>query len=381
MVSFDGMRHDLLDRTSTPNFDRVARGGVRASGLIPSYPSKTFPNHYSLATGLYPARHGIVDNAFYDPDRDAVYRLGDTATVRDGTWYGGEPIWVTAEKQGVRSASFYWVGSEAAIQGVRPTYFRYYDDAFPYEARVDTVLHWLSLPVAERPQLVTLYFSEPDHVLHGSGPEAPAVDSTVSRMDALLGRLLDGLAGLPIADSVYLVLVSDHGMAEVPADQTIALENAANLDGVRIVHNTTQALLYFDGHEQRQWAVYEALRDRLPHAAVYLRDETPAEWRYRDNDRIGDVVVAAEPGWVIRSGSRRPWPGGGMHGWDPAFEPMRGIFMAMGPGIEPGRRVPAFRNVHVYPLLAHILGLEPADTDGRLEVLAPALRSWRGDGR
>jgi predicted AlkP superfamily pyrophosphatase or phosphodiesterase len=375
MVSFDGMRHDLIDRTPTPNFDRVAERGVRAAGLIPAYPSKTFPNHYSIATGLYPAHHGIVDNVFYDPAMDAVYRLGDSAVVRDGAWYGGEPIWVTAEKQGVRTASFYWVGSEAPVQGVHPSYFRYYDDDFPFEARVDTVLHWLSLPVAERPQLVTLYFSEPDHVLHVEGPDDATVDSVVRRLDGVLGRLLDGLDRLPIADSLYLVIVSDHGMAGVPTDHVIRLDDAADLDGVRVINNTTQAFLYFDGHEERMWAVYEALRDRLPNGVVYLRDETPAEWRYRDNDRIGDLVIAAEPGWVIRTAGQRPWSGGGMHGWDPAFRPMHGTFMAMGPAIEPGRRIPAFRNVHIYPLVANLLGLEAAKTDGRLEVLAPILRS------
>ncbi|MEJ2501762.1 MAG: ectonucleotide pyrophosphatase/phosphodiesterase, partial [Gemmatimonadota bacterium] len=274
LVAFDGMRHDLVDRTATPAFDRVAARGARADGLIPAYPSKTFPNHYSIVTGLYPAHHGIVDNAFYDPHRNAVYRLGDTIAVRDGSWYGGEPIWVTAEKQGLRTASFYWVGSEAPIAGVRPTYFKAYRDDFPYEARVDTVLHWLSLPPAERPQLITLYFPEPDHTLHREGPAAEAVDRAVRRLDDVLGRLLDGLDRLPIADSVHLVLVSDHGMAPAPEDHVIVLDEVADLAGVRVITNTTQAFLYFDGDEARRRAVQRALQDHLAHATVYPREET-----------------------------------------------------------------------------------------------------------
>lgn len=375
VVSFDGMRYDLVDRAVTPNFDRVIRNGVRASGLISSYPSKTFPNHYSIATGLYPAHHGIVDNAFYDPEFDAVYRLGDTETVRDARWYGGEPIWVTAEKQGVRAASFFWVGSEAAVAGMYPSDFKYYDHDFPYGARVDTVLHWLSRPVLERPQLVMLYFDEPDGTLHRDGPDAASVIQVVQTLDEHLGLLLDGLEKLPVADSVHVLLVSDHGMAMAPAEQVIYLEDYVDLEGVRVMNNSTQTFLYFDGDEQRLWSVYEGLRDRVENASVYLREETPTRWHYRDNARIGDLVVAAELGWVIRTRDGRAWSGGGMHGWDPYLRPMQGIFMAMGPRFVRGEAIAAFENVHLYPLLAHLLGLDPAPVDGRLDVLAPVLRT------
>lgn len=382
VVSFDGMRHDFPDRVPTPNFDRVAATGVRATGLIPSYPSKTFPNHYTLATGLHPSNHGIVDNAFYDPALDATYALGDTATVRDGRWYLGEPIWATAERQGVRAASFFWVGSEAAVGGVRPSYFKVYDHDFPFEARVDTVLHWLRLPAAERPRLLMLYFAEPDYVAHRHGPDAAAVDSVVIAMDALVGRLLDGIRDLPIADQVSVVLVSDHGMADAPADQVVYLEDLVELSGVRVVENSTQTLLYFDGDEARLWEVYEALQERLEHATVYLREEVPDRWAYDHGRRIGDLVIAADPGWLTRAREARPWSGGGMHGWDPFWRPMHGIFFAAGPGVREGLVVPAFQNVHVYPFLARLLGVGPApDIDGRLEVLEEALAEPAGAPR
>jgi predicted AlkP superfamily pyrophosphatase or phosphodiesterase len=311
MVSFDGMRHDFIDRAPAPNFQRLASRGVRAEGLIPGYPSKTFPNHYGIATGLYPARHGLVDNTFYDPVFDAAYSIGDRDAVQDGRWYLGEPIWVTAERQGVRTASYFWVGTEAPIQGIQPTYFKYYDGSVPYAARVDTVLHWLSLPPPDRPRLVLLYFDEPDGTAHRRGPDHPAA-----------------------------------------------------------VHNSTQSLLYLDGDPARIDQAYGSLAGRLDRATVYRKGETPDRWHYDEGRRIPDLIVAADPGWMIRLRDWNPWSGGGMHGWDPQQPAMRGIFLAAGPRIRPGTRIPAFENVHIYPFVAHLLGLEPAEgIDGSLEVL------------
>ena len=379
LISFDGMGPDFLDRTETPAFDRVANAGVQAEGLIPAYPSKTFPNHYSIATGMYPANHGLVDNRFYDPELDAVYSIGDRDAIRDGRWYRGEPIWVTAEKQGVTTASYFWVGTEAPIQGVQPTYFKYYDESVPYAARVDSVLNWLALPETDRPRLVMLYFDEPDWIAHRRGPGAAAVDSVVRVLDGHLGRLLDGLDTTPVADRVTVILVSDHGMKAAPTDQVIFLDDHADLDGVRTIYTGTQAKLYFGGDTARMEQVYRSLADRLPeHAAVYLPEETPARWHYDQNQRIGDLVVAADPGWVVRPRDGRPWRGGGSHGWDPYHPAMHGIFLAAGPAIRPGDAIPPFENVHIYPLVARILGLEPAgDIDGRPEVLEGLLEPVR----
>ncbi len=372
MVSFDGMRYDFIDRIDVPSFRRVASDGVRATGLIPGYPTKTFPNHYGIATGLYPGHHGLVDNTFYDPALDTVYSIGNRDAVRDGRWYGGEPIWVTAETQGVRTASYFWVGTEAPIQGVQPSNFKYYDGSVAYAARVDSVLAWLSLPAAERPRLIMLYFDEPDHIAHEHGPDAAAVDSVVALLDGHLGRLLDGIENSPVANHVTVLILSDHGMAAAPEDSVVYLDDHADLDGVRVLYNGTQALLYSDDSARIE-TVCRAL-DGIPHATVYRKAETPARWHYRDSPRIGDLVVAADPGWVVRSRDWRPWSGGGTHGWDPYFRPMHGIFLASGPAIRSGLEIPAFENVHIYPLVAHLLGLEPAEgIDGRLDVLAPIL--------
>jgi predicted AlkP superfamily pyrophosphatase or phosphodiesterase len=374
LVSFDGTHPEFLERAPTPNFDRLAADGVRAAGLIPTYPSKTFPTHYTIATGLYPYRHGLVDNTFYDAALDATYRISDRSAVEDARFYGGEPIWVAAERQGVTTASFFWVGTEAPVQGRHPTHFKYYDHGFPHEARVDTVLHWLSLPEPDRPRLVLLYFAEPDGTAHDLGPDDEAVARVMVEMDRLLGRLLDGLAALPIADRAHVVVVSDHGMEYVAPDHVLHIEDMVDLEGVRVAYNTTQALLYFNGDTARAEQVYEALSQRLHNATVYRTGETPERWRYRDNPRIGDLVVVADPGWIIRRRGGRGWTGGGMHGWDPFLPSMHGIFMARGPGLRTGATMPAFEAIHVHPLVAHLLGIEPArDIDGRLDAVAGLL--------
>jgi predicted AlkP superfamily pyrophosphatase or phosphodiesterase len=220
-----------------------------------------------------------------------------------------------------------------------------------------------------------LYFHQPDSEAHRSGPDAASVDSVVEELDGLLGALLDGIEALPIAHQIHVMVMSDHGMEAAPASHVVYLDDYVDLEEVRVINNTTQAFLYLDGNEQRLWTFYEALTERLEHATVYIREETPVPWRYRHNRRIGDLVIAAEPGWVLRTRDWSPWSGGGMHGWDPAHRAMQGIFVAAGPQIEPGSRLPAFENVHVYPLAARLLGLVPApDIDGRLDVFESVLR-------
>ncbi|HEX6941126.1 MAG TPA: ectonucleotide pyrophosphatase/phosphodiesterase [Longimicrobiales bacterium] len=377
VVSFDGFRHDYLDWFETPNFGRVARRGVRADALIPIFPSKTFPNHYAIATGMYAESHGLVDNDFWDPELEARYRLGDRETVEDGRWYGGEPIWVTAERQGMVTAAFFFVGSEAAIGGVRPSEYRVYDGSVPNEARVDQVLDWLRRPAPERPHLVLLYFSDVDGAGHRHGPDSPQVEQAVAEVDRALGRLLDGIDALEIADEVYVVLVSDHGMQAVSTERVEYLEDLVDLGGVRILGGGPYLTLWIDGAPERVREIEAALNRGLRHARAYRREAMPGRWRYAGSPRVGDMIVLAEPGWQVLGSRERTAHGGGAHGYDPAVCPaMQGIFLAAGPAIRPGLRIPAFENVHIYPLLTHLLGLRPnPEIDGRLEVLEPILQT------
>ena len=378
LISFDGFRHDYLDRYRPPAFESVAKRGARAMALIPSFPSKTFPNHYTLVTGLSPGHHGIAANVFYDPARGSWYRAGDSVAVRDASWYGGEPIWVTAERNGVRSASYFWPGSEAAIGGVRPSRFVRYDGTVPNARRVDEVAGWLRLAPTIRPHLVMLYFSDVDDTTHRHGPHAPNTATAVASVDRALQRLLDSIAVSPLRDSVNVVLVSDHGMTETSATQVIVISDllgraSVDTSGILFGDNGPAMSLWFGGDSGRMQRAKVALT--TPHAATYLRGEAPARWRLADNPRMGDLLVVGESGYTLKRNGTDKDPAAGSHGYDPALPDMQGIFLAAGPGVRPGSRVPAFENVQVYAFLAALLQLDRLPPGvGALRVLQAVLR-------
>ncbi len=223
MLSLDGFRWDYPDRFETPNLDRLAASGVKAEGLIPCFPTKTFPNHYSIVTGLHPDHHGIVQNSFYDPGTARYFSIRNRQTVGDGSFYEGEPIWVTAEKQGIRTASYFWVGSEAPYAGMHPSIWKEYDEDVPFEARIDSVIAWLKLPEPKRPGLITFYMHEPDSRGHRLGPDNPELGEMIAYLDSLVGVLVNKLADLDISQQINLIVTSDHGMGEVSPQRYIDL--------------------------------------------------------------------------------------------------------------------------------------------------------------
>ena len=373
LVSFDGFRADYLDRFDTPNFDRLAARGVRAGGLISVFPSLTFPAHYSIATGLHPEAHGVVGNRFYDPARDDEFSYRRRDDAGDGSWWGGEPIWVTAETQGMVAAAFFFPGTEADIGGIRPSHWRPYDGGVPNAERIEQVLAWLALPSPERPHLVTLYFSLVDSAGHGLGPEHAGMRDSVEAADRLLGRLLDGAGALPHAERIGLVVVADHGMAAPDPDRMTVLPKVADLTDVRLVAAGPAMSLHV-GDPDRSRALRDDLNARLVHARAYLREEIPEHLHARASARLGDILVMPEGTGMVRFRGDGA-PPAGMHGWDPALPAMHGIFLAAGPGIEPGVTLPLVGAVDVYPLIAHLLGLTPhPDAAGDLTLFAPALR-------
>jgi predicted AlkP superfamily pyrophosphatase or phosphodiesterase len=380
LVSFDAFRHDYVDRFHPSAFEDVAARGVRASALIPSFPSKTFPNHYTLATGLYPGHHGIVGNAFFDPARRAWYRLNDPKATRDSSWYGGEPIWVTAERRGVKAGVYFWPGSEAAIQGVRPSFLAAYDAKVPNASRVNGTMAWLREPAAQRPHLVLLYFSDVDDTTHRYGPEGQQTGVAVASVNRALRQLLDSIAALPFADSVNIVLVSDHGMAQIRPEQVIPVTDMLARGGVdttrmEVSDNGPTMSLWFNGDSARVRRAHAVLDASMPHAHAYYRTETPERWRMRANPRIGDLLLVADEGWILlRRGSDKA-PTAGAHGYDPALPDMQGIFLAAGPNVRRLGTIPAFENVDVYPFLAALLQLDGVPVvDGGLLTLKRALK-------
>lgn len=366
LISLDGFRWDYLDRGLTPNLARLAARGVRAQALVPAFPTKTFPNHYTLVTGLFPEHHGIVDNTMRDPVTGAWFRMNDTAAVRDARWWGGEPLWVTAERQGARSGVMFWPGSEAPIGGVRPSQWREYDGAVPNAARSTQVVDWLDLPPDARPDVVFLYFSLTDDAGHRFGPDGPHVDSAIADVDAEIGALLEVLdAHGHGAARINVVVVSDHGMAAVDTSRVVVLDDYLDPQVVRLVD--AGPLLALDPASGFADSVARALF-RMPHFSAFRREETPEHWHYRDHPRIPAFVGVAEVGWqVLPRAPLRLRPQafvGGSHGYDNAETTMRGILIAAGPAFRRGVVVPPLGSMHVYGLLCRAAGLRPARNDG-----------------
>jgi len=373
LVSLDGFRWDYAKRDGATHLLALGKKGVWApEGMLPSYPSLTFPNHFTIVTGLYPEHHGLVANSFYDETKGARYAISDPEAVTDGSWYSGVPLWSLAESQGMRSACFFWPGSEAKIAGYRPTYYLHFDNKIDDIARIDQVVSWLRLPPAERPHFITLYYAEPDHEGHEFGPDAPETRAAVKKVDGLIGRLEKDLkaTGLP----VDLVVVSDHGMAKEEGPW-INLDKYADLSGFE----SAGPLLYAKSEADAEHA-YNQLKKASSQFVVYRRKNVPADLNFSQNPREGDPVIIAKGPYAIRAhapadGKPDHPPTAGMHGFDPHIMPeMKSSFYAAGPDIVEGKTVLPFENVNLYPWIAHLLGLKAPKTDGSLNILAGTLR-------
>ncbi len=373
LVSFDGFRWDYAGRAATPNLDRLAAAGVRAQRLIPVFPSKTFPGHYSIATGLYPGHHGVVSNNMRDPGWPEVFRLAAREEVQNGRWWGGEPIWVTAKRHGLRAGAYFWPGSEAAVQGVRPDWWLAYDERVAWETRVDTALEWLTLTEAQRASFVALYFEEPNNAGHAHGPEAPETIDATRRADSILGRLLDGLSARGVEANV--IVVSDHGMAQNDVARLIVIDDYVSLLPDELFEFGAFGQIFpADGREAQ---IVEALDGAHPELAVYRRGATPEHLHLFNHPRVAPILLVPSAGWEVVP--RAAFDGGaprviaGDHGYDPSNPDMHGIFYAAGPGIASGRTIGAVEQVDIYALMCRLLGLQLAANDGVWDRIAPAV--------
>jgi predicted AlkP superfamily pyrophosphatase or phosphodiesterase len=372
IVSLDAFRWDYDSIYGTPVLDEIASDGVKAERLMPSFPTKTFPNHYSIATGLYPDHHGIVNNSFYAPDLDLVYRIGDRAMVENAAFYEGEPMWVTARKAGLKTASFYWVGSEAPIMGMHPDYWKPYDDEVPFGDRVDTVIKWLSLPIKKRPHLVTLYFEEPDAVSHVYGPLSPETGSMVHSLDSLLGVLLNGIIKLPEAGMINLIVVSDHGMGEIDNSRYNYILDTLPERMIKRIYGGTPVWAVEPVEGKVDSVLY--LLNIQRGIKAYRKEDLPSYLHYGTHQRIPAIVLIADPGWQA---GLRPDPSGykkGDHGYDWKYRDMHAIFYAEGPAFRKGFAVDTLYNVDIYNIITDILGLTPAPNDGNRERILPLFR-------
>lgn len=375
LVSIDGFRVEYLQRGVTPTLTALAADGVRAGAMRPSFPVNTFPNHYTLVTGLRPDHHGLTDNTLEDAARPGVtFKMSNRAEVRDRFWWdGAEPIWVTAERRGIRTATMYWPGSEAEVRGVRPSTWLVYDEDVAAFDRVDRLLGWLDQPPQARPAFMTLYFEAVDTVGHKSGPEGPAINRALADVDAAMARLVDGLRARGLEGKVNLVVVSDHGMAPTSPDRVALLDDlVAETDYRWVTLGAVAGLVPATADAERR------LVGPHDHFTCWRKGEMPERMAYGTHPRIPPVICLAETGWVITTRARlaeHPMTtAGGSHGYDPLDPAMAALFIAHGPAFRRGVVLAPFDNVSVYPFLARLLGVKARPGDGRLEDTAAALR-------
>jgi len=381
LVSIDGFRWDYMDLHPTPSLHRLAAAGAKAERLLPVFPTLTFPNHYSIATGLYPAQHGLVANDFPNRVRDKWYSLRRRDTVEDPDFYAGEPIWVAAETQGMVSAAFFFVGTEAPVMGVPPSHWRSYDKKIPGKERVDQVLAWLAQAPEKRPHVYTLYFEDVDDNSHWYGPDSLENAAAIGRVDGYIGRLLDGIEKLPWANDVNIIMLSDHGQgAYVENQQPFVLSGLVDIEGARIVEGGSYLFLYLDHQDPgRAAAISATVNASWTHGHAYLPENAPAQWHVDDNPSFPDVILMPDEGYAVLSGMDKIGKiNAGDHGWAPEAPAMHGFFIACGPNIRTGVAPGPVRNIDIYPLMLSILGLQgPPTIDGDASNLADILYTDR----
>lgn len=371
LISFDGFRWDYLERGITPNLDTFKEEGVRALSFKPAFPSKTFPNHLSIITGMYPENHGIISNYMVDPYTHKTYRLGDDKAVTDASWYLGEPFWVTAQRNGITAASYFWPGSEVMIDYLRPKYFMKYEHEKPYKERVDGVIDWLNLPYSERPHFITLYFHDTDSYGHTYGPNSPEINESIKRLDDITGYLLKRLNDTSIADSINIIILSDHGMTEISNERTINVDSILG-EGNYKSQNRGPFMFITPAGKNSVSDIFAKLSANENHYKAYLKKDIPEYFHFSHHPFITEIVLIADLGWSlvnnkILARTKNDYYKGN-HGYDNNQMDMHGLFIAKGPAFKKHYFTGTLNNIDVYPLLCKIFNISPrANIDGKAE--------------
>ena len=368
LVSFDGFRHDYVDRVETFYFDYVEKWGVKAKSLKPVFPSFTFPNHYAIATGCYSDKHKILGNEFNT--EMGRYSYKDKNSVQDARWYGAEPIWVTAEKNDIITATYFWVGSEAKIEGYYPTYYKNYESGINPYKKVDQAIEWLGYPISSRPRLVCLYFEEPDHAGHVFGPNSIEVANEIKSSDDILGYLLKSISKIDIFDKINVVIVSDHGMVDVSENKIINIDDF-NLSGIL---DGKGPVMSFKVDSEIDFSINEL---NIPNVSI-VPSKNNNNLNYHNS--LYDYLFIANEGWMMYKSEHIKQYNGklpvkGMHGYHSDYMNMHAIFYAYGPRFKENYKIKTFELIHIYPLLCELLGINPNDNiDGDLKVLKSILK-------
>lgn len=366
LISLDGTRPADLETFKPPTLIQLAKEGVYATRLNPTFPSLTFPNHYTQVTGLYPQNHGIVNNTMDDPSIPGRFSLSNGPVMRDPRWWKGEPIWTTVEKFGILAGTMFWLGSDVEINGDRPTYYKSFDGTMPALNRVQQVLQWLDLPEAQRPRFLTLYFDEADSAGHKFGPGSPQVGKALQEIDAAIKALGAGLQDRKLLDRTNLIIVSDHGMTSTPSNRAIRIDQLSNVRPEEVI-NGGGLMGLLPKSKARLNELYNQLKNAHPAMKVYLKEEMPEEYHYRDSVRIPPLLLVAEDGYYITG---RAAFNVGSHGYDPKLQSMKAIFIGYGPSLIKKKTVPEYETLDIYELIAMILNVQPAKNDGSFERAA-----------
>ncbi|WP_430614554.1 ectonucleotide pyrophosphatase/phosphodiesterase [Flavobacterium sp. JP2137] len=356
LISADGFRHDYIEKHGAHFLGDVSKKGVRAQALIPSFPSVTFPNHYTIVTGLYPSHHGLVGNNIYDPKIEERYSLRNAKAVLDPAWYGGTPIWALAEQQQLMTACYYWPGSEAAIQGILPSYYYPYSEKIKIDDRIAEVVKWLSLPEETRPHLITFYFPEVDHAGHTYGPDAVETKAAVAYIDESIKKLVQAVSKTELP--VNYMFVADHGMTNIDQNQLLSLPIKINPEELTVVSGGVYMSVFVKDQTKIKQVYQEILAAKAPQYQVYLKSAVPEKYHFGAKDdyfgRIGDIVLIADSPYYFSNQKASP----GAHGYDPYQYPdMKATFLAWGPQIKENTFVKEFENIHIYPVMTKLLDL------------------------
>ena len=372
LISFDGFRWDYSARGITPNLDFIKQNGVHALSLKPCFPTKTFPNHYSIVTGMYPENHGLIANTFANPHTEQKYSLYDSAIVSDAKWYKGEAIWETAKRQGVKTASYFWPGSELNVDYRRPDYVEHFVYTRPYNERISGALKWLELPYSERPHFITLYFDATDTSGHNYGPDSKEVNQTIAMEDSLIAKIFLGLKKLDLFDSTNVIILSDHGMTDLSPERVINIDTL--LEGFQFKTSDKGTMMFIYPEENQKNAIYNSLKSAEKNYKVYRKNDIPDYLHYNNNPLVAEIIIVADLGYSLFNSKdiekySLHFPLGN-HGYDPSYLDMHGIFYAIGPDFKKGFSTGTINNIDIYPLLAKILRIFPNNNiDGKLEQI------------
>ncbi len=374
LISLDGFRADYMQRGLSPNLQALADGGATApDGMRPSFPSITFPNHYTLVTGKVPDHTGIIANTMWDETKpDVTFKMSNEAAVTDGFWWNGAvPMWVSAEKAGKKVGVEYWPGSEAPIRGVRPSYYSKFDHEVTDDARVAQLVAWMDLPADQRPSVYLLYFNVVDSAGHDFGPVSPEVNASIADVDEAIGRLQAALKARGVTPNI--VVVADHGMSAISTDRAYFLEDYIPADSYRAIVTGPEAMINAaPGHEAD---LDRLTRMTFPHMKCWRKAKIPMRFKFGKNPRVPEVMCLGDPGWLVDdTHAKGIGYKGGAHGYDNYASDMAALFIANGPSIKAGVKLKTFDNVDVYNLEMKLLGLAPEPGDGRLGPIKPALK-------